>query len=329
MAERAAQKTYVYAAGALGPNGSTTHDYSAPGSARLRADPGPISLRALAKEIGVQLPRLISRFIELAVIGAHLCLRGRAQSPQDETALYVATGLGDIARTDELYFQVMPPSSEMPSPARFATSLNTMAAFFAAQRAGATARNLTISADELSFEAALALAQSDLAAGIATNALVGGLDEIVAPRHVYLRRFALDEGAHSGEGSAWLLIGGRPDGALGEIIGVANYFPTGAVPWAEEVASSVARWGLSSAGLKLMPGCRLSTDELAALSAVFAGSEPYSYLDHTGCFPTAAGLALVSAFEHAWSETTHFLHVNRDRAGRTGLIALRSYPQSQ
>jgi hypothetical protein len=317
---------YVHAVGGLGPGGRVVGDYSAAGAERLAEDARPVPLRDLGKTLGCRMPRLASRFAELAVIGASCCLRALATPLATETPLYLATGLGDVARTDELYYQVMPPSSEMAAPAQFATSGNNMAAFFVAQQAQLRSRNMTLSLEALSLEQALALALRDLAVGGTASALVGAVDETTVPREFYVRRFALAEHELIGEGSAWCVLRSEPAGACGEIVGAAVLPPRQIEDenaWAEVVLQAAETFHLPAP--TLLSGCRLTTRESAALRQGSGGSAGADYLACTGYFPTAAGLGMASTFYASVSSDRSFLHVNRDQAGRTGLIAWRVY----
>ncbi|MFN0316959.1 MAG: hypothetical protein ACKVQA_18215, partial [Burkholderiales bacterium] len=47
---------------------------------RLEADAQPVSLRGLGKSLGITMPRLASRFAQLAVTGAQMCV-GQLKSP--------------------------------------------------------------------------------------------------------------------------------------------------------------------------------------------------------------------------------------------------------
>jgi len=285
-------------------------------------------------------------------------LRRLDNPPRPGTRLYVGTGLGDIGATDALYYSVMPPAGEAASPARFATSGNNMAAFFVAQYAQLTSRNLSVSQAQLSFECALDLALSDLSAGAADCALVGGVDETTLPREFYTRRFAVARDQPIGEGSGWLLLesgridaeridSGRIDAeridsgrtaanheraALGAIRGVRLLPPplsSDAAPWADQVVAGMAELGLthlaSGTGLTLMAGCAVGAADLAVLAARLPAAEYLDYLGYTGRYPTAAALGVAGLFVRHWPRPRTCLHVNRDDSGRTGLVALEVY----
>lgn len=339
---RAFPPVYIRAAGGVVAAASGMVDAAGFGIAPMRADATPIALRTQVARVAPQVSRMASRFSQLAILGAADCLRREAGALDADTRVYLATGLGDVANTDALYYGVMPPSCESPSPARFATSGNNIAAFFVAQHAGLTSRNLTLSHAELSLERALELALSDLAAGATRSALVGGVDETTLPREFYTRRFHVGADQVIGEGSGWLLLDTLAEHggvrALGAILG-ACVMPAPAAPRPESLFDQIGRacrilaldetrW---SHGV-VLPGTGIATDELVALHRELGARRPawrcHEYLGWSGRFPTAAAPGIVAMFgrpaEHGRDGLTG-LHVNRDPRGRTGVIAFEVY----
>ena len=319
---------YFHAAAGMGSNAAPVLALKASPVEKRGADARPLALREIGKAIGVAMPRLVSRFVELAVIGATLCARRLEDPLASGTPVYLATGLGDVARTDALYFQVMPPNSETASPAKFATSGNNLAAFFVAQQLRLVSRNFTISQLDLSLENALAIALDDLAAGVAKSALVGGVDETTAPRRFYRRRYPLIADKRIGEGSAWLVLGTEPRGAIGELIGVTILAAQGANEpgdWADRVARAMQHLIDPQDTATLLPGGRVSQAQATALLARLPALRWHDYRDFSGCLPTAAALAIVSTFVEKPPMASTYLHVNCDAAGRTGIIVWRAY----
>ena len=309
---------YICAAGSIGSDA-----IDVPAMPRS-SDAQPIPLRELLRVQDIAIPRLASRFAQLAVLGAQRCLSRLATPLPRTTRVYLGTGLGDIARTDALYYEVMPPSSQLASPAQFASAGNNMAAFFVAQHAALASRNLTVSLDTLSFEQALVLALDDLAANDCTTALVGCVDETTVPREFYVRRFSLAQNHFIGEGSAWLVLGCDPANAIGEVTLACLLEPSaddGAL-WAQRLAKEFI--GTKSSA-RLLAGCRLSDAAIEQLRVALPDCHRADYLPSSGYFPTAAGLALGSALVHRSQNETTLWHINRDDAGRTGLIAIMVY----
>ncbi len=316
---------FIHAAGGIGPNAVPAAALGA--TAPLNADASPVDLRQSAQALNIPLPRLASRFVQLAVLGARQCV-GQGDRPlAPATPVYLATGLGDVARTDALYYQVMPPSGEMASPAQFATSGNNMAAFFVAQQLGLLSRNVTISQHDLSFEHALKLALDDMAAGVSTMALLGGVDETTRPREFYVRRFPPSADRCIGEGSAWLVLGTMPADAIGEVVGVRVIAATGASiaddDWAARVAASIRHFVESGAPLALMPGLRVTPAQATALQACLPLAALCNYQGVTGCLPTAVALAVAGTVAGNHRNGSTYVHVNRDAAGRSGVVVWR------
>lgn len=318
----------------------------------LAADAKPIALRKAVAQVAPEVSRMASRFSQLAALGAADCLRrlhgadaGHVGPSQPalapDTRIYLATGLGDIAHTDALYFGVMSPKSEMPPPARFATSGNNMAAFFVAQHAGLASRNLTVSQAELSFESALELALSDLAAGAMSAALVGSADETTLPREFYTRRFDVGADQMIGEGSGWLLLDTAPRRDSGAAVGAiidARVLPSRGTRDAARLVDQV--WPLiarivcapMSSPIVLLAGTGIPADEMIELQreadARAAGIVSEDYLRWTGRFPTAVAVVMAamlsSGAQHGQKRTC--VHLNRDPQGRTGLVAFEMCP---
>jgi len=330
-------KVYVRAAGGVGASGVDLYARTSGELPFLPTDATPEPLRGIAGVAAPRMSRMASRFAQLAVLGASSCLRRLGRSPNPCTRVYLGTGLGDVAATDALYYCVMPPRSEAPPPARFATSGNNMAAFFVSQYAQLNSRNLTLSHAELSFECALDLALSDLSTGAAEAALVGGADETTLPREFYTRRFPVASDQVIGEGSGWLLLdpaGAAADPvapALGAITGV-RLLPSpcspGAASWAARVMDALD--GLASAhpGVTLIAGCSTGATEIAALAARLPSCERYDYLPYSGRFPTASALGVAGLFALQTPRARTCLHVNRDASGRTGLMLIEVYGES-
>jgi Beta-ketoacyl synthase, N-terminal domain len=346
----AASPVYIRAAGGVVAAASGMVDAARFGEAPLGVDAKPSALRAQVAQVAPQVSRMASRFSQLAVLGAADCLRrlegGLESTLEADTRIYLATGLGDIAHTDALYYGVMPPRSEMPPPARFATSGNNMAAFFVARHAGLTSRNLTLSQAELSLECALELALSDFAAGATRSALLGGVDETTLPREFYTRRFHVGMDQAIGEGSGWLLLDAVPERngvrALGAILG-AGVMPSptssdssNPIDQLRRAVRTFAADESPTSRLVVLPGTGIAADEWMVLHRELQAGGPgwkcHDYLGWSGRFPTAAAVGIAAMFgpdmEHGREKLT-CLHVNRDLAGRTGVIALEVYPSSR
>ena len=325
MTDLARQPVYIHAAAALGPRG----DYAAPQRTPVRTDPAPLELKELTRSVVGQALRQASHFVELAVIGAQLCLQRLGLPTHAITAVYLGTGLAEVNKTTALFDQVMPPGPGLASPFDFINSANNMAAFYVAKRAQFSARNLTITEEEFSFEWALRLAQQDLRYADFDQALVGGVDENSRPRADHLRRIHLRPDQPMGEGSGWLYLTKHPTGAIGEVLCVEQI----TIPpqmslgsWADSVAACVKQNASAQEPLHLLPGFRLSLGDISALRSKLPRAELFNYLEYCGCYHTAAAFGLAMMLDEPATAPSRVFHVNRDAMGRTMVVGMRRMP---
>jgi hypothetical protein len=312
MAERA--RVYIHAVAALGPRGDSSYAERAP----LTADPPPLELKELVKQVvGVPL-RQASHLVELAAIGSQLCLKRLPYAAPQDSAVYLGTGLAEVRKTHALFYQVMPPGPGMASPFDFINAANNMAAFYAAKLAGFRARNLTVTQEEFSFEWALQLAHADLGAGAYRHALVGGVDENSQPRANHLRRLALRDDQVMGEGAGFLYLSREAQGARAELLGVRRAPP-------DDLAAALRAWRAVDEDIVLLPGFPLEAAEIEAFAAALPGARVQDYLAWCGCFHTAAAFGLAAVLEPAAPASTLFVHLNRDARGQTLLVAVRRF----
>jgi hypothetical protein len=312
-------RVFIHAVAALGPHGDTTPDERRP----LAGDPPPLALKELVKKIvGVPL-RQASHFAELATIGSQLCLKRLPQPAPENTAVYLGSGFAEMRKNEEVFQQVMPPGPGMASPFDFINTANNMAAFYTARLANFNARNLTVTQEEFSFEWALALALSDLRAGDYPQALVGGVDENFHPRSAHLRRISLRDDQYMGEGSGWLFLGTRAEGARAELLAVSCQ-PNRNDP-VTVINETVTLWQQDGEPVLLLPGFRVEAREIDALCA----AQPATVLDHyitrCGAYPTAAAFGLATAIEENRFPAGLVVHANRDALGQVMLTVLRKF----
>ncbi len=205
-----------YLGPALVPNSDGAWD-----EAKLPANPDDLVQKMMGQPM-----RRAGRFIKLVCCGALACmsrvpeetLRGRS------IGIFLATGLGNIDEILPFITQVFKHDGGFPSPNQFANSVSNAAAFFLAKFCGIQGVVLTVSQEELSFESALWLAQSYLAAGEIDLALVGGCDVFTPSVEDYRERLNLVPGRYRraplGENSSWLLLGGDGKEKIGDILSV-------------------------------------------------------------------------------------------------------------
>jgi len=290
MAE--ARRVFIHAVATVTPPAPLTHD---PDN----------DLGALAKQVLGQRLRQASHFIELATIGARLCLN-RAGATAPDMAVYVGTALGEVRKTDALFQQVFPPGTGMAAPFDFINATANMAAFYVARLAGASARNLTVTQGLGSFEGALQLGFDDVRAGAVDRALVGGVDENCFPRTAYVRRWPLRDDEVMGEGSAWLYLTHAEPGALAELLSVQRL-----------------RAPLDTAGLDhIVCGAQLGAADTGVLTGLNPGATLHHYIERCGSYPTAAGFGVAGQLE-GQPARGQWAHVNRDIDGTLLLVRWR------
>jgi len=186
----------------------------------------PANADDLVQKIMGQPMRRAGRFIKLVCCGALSCMQSAPKEVLQgkRTGIFLSTGLGNIDEILPFITQVFKHDGGFPSPNQFANSVSNAAAFFLAKACDVKGAVLTVSQEELSFESALWLAQSYLAAGEIDLALVGGCDVFTPSVHDYRERLNLVSGRYRraplGENSSWLLLGGDGEAKIGNILSV-------------------------------------------------------------------------------------------------------------
>ncbi len=318
---------YIHAAAALGGQ----QDYTHAERKRLRQDPDADELKNLSKSVLGQTLRQASHFVELAAIGAQLCLQRLPRCAPADTAVYLGTGLGEVRKTVSL-FQQASSAAGLVSPFDFINATNNMAAFYVAKLADLRARNLTVMQEEFSFEWALTLAAMDIKAGAVNRALVGGVDENSHPRAEHMRRLPLKEDQIMGEGSGWIYLTGEPVSensrrALGEILSIEQLpdIESGTAHFSARTASAIQPWLGAGEPAYLLPGFALPPEHACALTQRLPQLIGENYLDYCGCYHTAAAFGVAAIFDRPHPTSARYFHINSDNAGRTMMIGVQAF----
>ncbi len=281
----------VIAAGYVGPSLAPNEDAS------WREADLPYNCDALVLNVLGQPMRRAGRFIKMVCAGALSCLKSApSDAPKSaKTGIFLATGLGNGDEILPFVTQVFKHDGGFPSPNQFANSVSNAAAFFLARLSGVKGVVLTVSDEELSFESALWLAQSYLAAGEIDLALVGGCDVYTPTIEEYRERmYVHPDNARDlpiGEGSSWLLLGMNSSSRIGEIRSVRMHAKTTGpadIFQDEEIALAVGRDAAATRRLWL-PGFRMMQP------AAPPGWECADYLPCCGIHPTASAFGLARA----------------------------------
>jgi hypothetical protein len=148
--------------------------------------------------------RRIDRFIELALTGSGECVAGRELAP--DCGLYISSGIGPIG-TNVIVQDSVSREAKLPMPFNFVNTLGSSAGYYVGKNLGLDRQSVFISRRGGSFGAALACAAADLAAGVVSQMLVGGVEECLLPVDRHRELVGLPDGAVTAEGSHWLLLG--------------------------------------------------------------------------------------------------------------------------
>lgn len=310
---------YIHAAGGIG------HE--------LAPDQPPPSLRAQAKERFGPSLRQASRFIELALLGVADCLQSRPTIGAQSVPVYVGTGLGEVQKTMTLFATVTGTTPEPAAPFDFINAANNTAGFYIAKHFTGSGRNFTVCDGDLSFESALQLALLEYRHTTTNFVLVGGVDEAIASRPEYLRRYAnADRLGTIGEGSYWFLLSSRADGAIGEVQHAEIAAHCQGVDmdvnlWVDSVAQVLGQQVMANTRLQLLPGAsldeRLTTALIRQLGAL-AKKENNSIKSYS--YPTSTACTLSNWLNHPGDDEAPIdraAHISRDSDGRTAITVIR------
>ena len=171
--------------------------------------------------------RRISRYVKLAQVGASACLDDVDRASLGTVGVFLGSGLGNTADIVPLAEGVLHPDKPWASPMAFAGCVGNAAAFHVARTLDLNGPNVTVSQEEVSFEAALQEALLALATGGIDHALVGGVDVRTGDDAVHRARMnALDVPGVVTEGTGWLLLGREGAGPRCVSAWVRRHAPT-------------------------------------------------------------------------------------------------------
>jgi hypothetical protein len=188
----------------------------------LPAGDAPTPLREALKQACPQPPRRVSRIIELALLGAHRCMR--EQRPEPQCPLYLALTHGCVADAVSLVQTVC--RGGLPMPVGFINLSSNMAGFYVAASLGVHGSNQAVAADDFSFECALELAS--LGREHRPQALLGAVEECAWPLPEHRARLALAPDRALVESSHWLFVDQACARPLATVQWVRRYADAGA-----------------------------------------------------------------------------------------------------
>ncbi len=313
---------YILSASAVGPNTDTT----AAERRVLKSDPESCDFQDIVRQLTRHDFRRIGHFSEISVTGSQIAIRRMAHPISPDTGIYFSTGLGEVKKTVSIFEQVLGDEEGLVSPYSFVNSVSSATSFYIAKASGIESRNITISQEELSFETALRLAQTDIEDGTVECALVGGADECSHPRSEHMHRIKLEDGQIMGEGSGWLCLGKNSRNAIGKLLMVKEINGDALSEWLNVAADAISPWITEHEKAYLLLGFRLDKKHIEGLLNRLPQAEIKNYLKYCGCFHTAAAFGIASVFDHAHTEPAIYFHVSSNLYGRTMVVGVRAFP---
>ena len=177
-------------------------DYYAP----INETDGLPNLRPDVNTICREKFRRIDRFIQLCLLGSARCMQAiESISHNSRTGLYIGSRFAAMSNTIEVQEQMF-LHGQAPKPVNFINTLSNSAGYYVARNLQLKGKNLFVSRQNASLEAALSLAQLDLQSGQIEQALVGVVDEGVLPLADHCQRMGIPANTAIGEGSHWFLL---------------------------------------------------------------------------------------------------------------------------
>jgi hypothetical protein len=258
--------------------------------------------------------RRVNRFILLSLTGVHRCVHQR--KIDQSTAIYLATENGNLGDTENVLHQLYKENS-FPKPFNFINTMSNTAAFYVAQSLKTLGRNITVSSKNASFERGLELARVDFMQSHVTEALVGGVDEAVFSREHFITKYEERyHGVRLVDGSSWLYLTARKEGALGEITDIKTFHTSDdAIHWAKSLPladPSVLSFGILA-----------TAEDKDTWKRECPHDGELEYIDSYGFYDTMASFAVGMFFQNFTKSS--FIHVNRNIQGKYILLACKRY----
>lgn len=227
-----------------------------------RLSDGYPSLDARVHAITRERYRRIDRFVQLALLGAAECVAGRELAI--DCGLYLSSGFGPI-NSNVLVQDAIHRDSRLPMPFNFVNTLGSSACYHVVKELNLTGEAVMVARGGASFSAALMCAYSDLASGVASQVLVGAVEECVLPGDRYRALLRLNEGVAIAEGSHWVLlerderVGTRLDDGALQNVEFDGYESADAARFASLVATNgTSEFGVCVNGARAVEFVRLA-----------------------------------------------------------------------
>ena len=258
--------------------------------------------------------RRANRFVLISLAGACRCVNGMAVN--GDTAVYLTTENGNLGDTETVLHQIF-HTREFPMPYNFINTMSNTASYYVAQTLNLSGRNITFSSKNLSFERGLELLQCDLSGGTVREALIGGVDEAVFSKAQFENRLQRPyETYRMVEGSSWLWVKARREGAVGGISSIAS----------RGDFSRMLEWlgqKTFSKPLVLSYGLLVNGQERREIGALFSKAEELDYISELGYCDSATAGGIVLFLERF--ENATLMHVNKDLRGQFVATVVEKY----
>ena len=268
----------------------------------------------VAASIGQPIRR-ISRFMQLALIGAGRC--GRNVSVPNNTAVYLASSRGDLEITIDVVGHVF-CDGQAPKPLSFVNTVSNSAAFYVAKCLRLESRSAFVCSRYFAFEDALQLALTDFNLGAVNSALVGTVDNAVLPLAAHRHRLEIDAIEPMAEASHWLWLTRDPaEQSSLSIVDVHSACDR----------ADLFRWmeaqNLDASSLAISAGQYLSPEDFAAVQAQTAAKNVFDYRTGRGYYASQSAAAVTAFASTPDNAVRTLLHINGDPLGRYAAMLLR------
>lgn len=290
-----------------------------------------VDLKKIVKESSGKAIRRITRFVQLAVIGANRCCKGIELD--SNASVYFSSCRGDTGVTVDLLNGLV-RDQQPPAPLSFVNSVSNAACFQVAKSVGALGASNFITNRFDPIFSALQLSWSDFAMGTRTQALIGSVDCCSEPLNNHRRRIHVDTQADAdielAEASNWLLVSSEPmnNGSTNSSGNTNTLGTIEALEYFSNIESCLA-WLNDENVLNRLPedtvlgvGQHLNDDQVKALLTATGIKECFHYVTRSRYYdsPTGEGIVRFLSDLEAKSTASTMLHVNTDPSGRMTVL---------
>ncbi|MBN1926989.1 MAG: beta-ketoacyl synthase chain length factor [Prolixibacteraceae bacterium] len=168
--------------------------------------------------IDAKLLRRMSKILKMGVSSAKSCLGKAGLEVPD--AILVGTGLGCINDTAKFLNLIIDNDEQLLNPTPFIQSTHNTISGQIALLIKCKKYNLTFTQKTISFETALLDASMLLKDNVATNALVGGVDEMNNLAFELIKASGCESSGHSSEGSTFFVLSNEKGASTVELTDV-------------------------------------------------------------------------------------------------------------